>query len=87
MSSWVIESILLVCCCLLHDSYSCPILTCCLLGSVGGTYAQYALSNSSTVFTLPDHISFDQGAAINVPYRTAYIALFRVCSRLTLVLC
>ena len=48
-------------------------------GAVGGTYAQYALSSASTVFSLPEHVSFDQGAAINVPYKTAYIALFRVC--------
>lgn len=45
-------------------------------GSVSGTYAQKALCERSQVFPLPERISFRQGAAIHVPYATAYRALF-----------
>lgn len=41
-----------------------------------GTYAELALCEQSTVHCLPDRISFEQGAAIGVPYGTAYRALF-----------
>ena len=46
-------------------------------GSISGTYAEYALCNANSVHPLPDRISFSQGAAINVPYYTAYRALFQ----------
>jgi len=45
-------------------------------GSLSGTYAQYALCEESAVFPLPAHVSFAQGAAMHVPYATAYRALF-----------
>ena len=45
-------------------------------GSVTGTYAQLALANLSQVHRLPDNVSFAQGAALGVPYATAYYALF-----------
>ena len=47
-----------------------------LAGSVSGTYAEYALCDESQAHSLPDRISFGQGAAIGVPYGVAYRALF-----------
>jgi NADPH2:quinone reductase len=46
-------------------------------GSLTGTYAEYALCESSQVHSLPDKATFSQGAAINTPYATAYRALFQ----------
>lgn len=46
-------------------------------GSISGTYAEYALCNATSVNHLPESISFSQGAAIYVPYYTAYRALFQ----------
>lgn len=45
-------------------------------GAVSGTYAEKALCNESQVHPLPPGISFAQGAAVNIPYATAYRALF-----------
>lgn len=45
-------------------------------GSVSGTYAEYCLCDQATVHPLPENISFAQGAAMGVPYATAYRALF-----------
>jgi NADPH:quinone reductase len=45
--------------------------------SITGTCAEYALCESAQVHPLPDKISFSQGAAVNVPYATAYRALFQ----------
>jgi len=47
-----------------------------IAGSVSGTYAEKALCDVSNVHHLPERTSFAQGAAINVPYATAYQALF-----------
>ena len=44
--------------------------------SLTGTCAEYALCEEAQVHPLPDKISFSQGAAINIPYATAYRALF-----------
>lgn len=44
---------------------------------VSGTYAEYALCQESQVYPIPDHISFEQGAAVYVAYATAYRALFQ----------
>lgn len=44
-------------------------------GSVTGTYAEMALCTEGQVHPLPAHVSFAQGAAMNVPYATAYHAL------------
>jgi NADPH2:quinone reductase len=41
-----------------------------------GTYAEQALCDEATVHPLPEHVSFEQGAAMGVPYGTAYRALF-----------
>jgi NADPH:quinone reductase len=45
-------------------------------GSISGTYAQLALCEERTVFPLPKHVSFAQGAALGIPYGTAYRAVF-----------
>jgi NADPH:quinone reductase len=45
-------------------------------GTLTGTYAEYAVCQSDTVHPLPGNISFAQGAALGVPYPTAYRALF-----------
>jgi NADPH2:quinone reductase len=46
-------------------------------GSITGTYAEYALCNTSQVHPLPANVSFAQGAAIGTPYATAYRGLFQ----------
>jgi NADPH2:quinone reductase len=46
-------------------------------GSITGTYAEFCLSELRQIHPLPDKISFAQGAGINVPYATAYRALFQ----------
>ncbi len=45
-------------------------------GTVSGTYAEKALCAQHQVHPLPEGVSFAQGAAISVPYATAYRALF-----------
>lgn len=47
-----------------------------LAGTLSGAYAELALCDQSQVHTFPEFLSFAQGAAINVPYATAYRALF-----------
>jgi NADPH:quinone reductase len=42
-----------------------------------GAYAEFAVSDDSQVHRLPDGVSFEQGAAIGVPYGTAWRALFQ----------
>jgi NADPH2:quinone reductase len=46
-------------------------------GSVTGTYAEKTVCTEARVFKLPDNASFQQGAALGVPYATAHRALFR----------
>jgi NADPH2:quinone reductase len=46
-------------------------------GALTGTYAEAALCDAATVFPLPDAVSFAQGAALGIPYTTAYRALFQ----------
>lgn len=46
-------------------------------GSLTGVYAELALCEESRVHPLPSHTSFSQGAALGVPYGTAYRALFQ----------
>ena len=45
-------------------------------GSTTGAYAEMSVCDQAQVHPLPDNASFAQGAAINVPYATAYHALF-----------
>ena len=40
-----------------------------------GAYAEFAIVDIDRTYPLPDNISFDQGAAIGIPYATAYSAL------------
>jgi NADPH:quinone reductase-like Zn-dependent oxidoreductase len=46
-----------------------------LAESVSGTYAQYALATAEAVIALPEKLSYSQGAAISVPYKTAFLGL------------
>jgi NADPH2:quinone reductase len=48
-----------------------------LSGSLSGTYAQQALCHQDQLNRLPKGIDFQQGAALYVPYSTAYRALFQ----------
>lgn len=43
-----------------------------------GTYAEECLAPSESVHPLPDHVSFEEGAALGIPYVTAYRALFQL---------
>ncbi len=45
-------------------------------GSLSGTYAELALCTAAQIYALPQRLSFAQGAAIGVPYGTAFRALF-----------
>jgi len=46
------------------------------VSSGGGTYAEYAVCAPTELHRLPDRATFTQGAAIGVPYATAFRALF-----------
>lgn len=43
---------------------------------VSGAYAEFALCQAGKVHALPENTSFEEGAGINIPYATAYRALF-----------
>ena len=45
-------------------------------GANSGTYAEWAVCELAQLQKLAAHVSFSQGAAVNVPYATAYRALF-----------
>ncbi|KAK8768108.1 hypothetical protein V5799_005111, partial [Amblyomma americanum] len=45
------------------------------LGNVHGSYAQYSLLDDTDVWRLPEHVSFEKGAALGIPYFTAYRAI------------
>jgi len=47
------------------------------IGSTLGTYAELTLCRASQAYPLPDNVSFEQGAAVAVPYGTAWRALFQ----------
>jgi len=44
-------------------------------GSVTGTYAEYCLCTPDQIHALPEAVTFEQGAALGIPYATAYHAL------------
>jgi len=44
-------------------------------GSKTGTYARHAICGESQVFSLPESVSFEQGACVGVPCATAYRAV------------
>ncbi len=46
------------------------------VGTLSGAYAELALCDAKRVVPLPDNASFAQGAALTIPYGTAYRALF-----------
>ena len=46
-------------------------------GTVTGAYAELALCTAAQVHRLPTHVTDSQGAAVFVPYATAYRALFQ----------
>lgn len=48
-----------------------------LAGSISGTYAEQVLANVQQIHHLPAALSFAQGAALGIPYATAYRALFQ----------
>jgi NADPH2:quinone reductase len=45
-------------------------------GTITGAYAELALCKAPQVHPLPQRLSYAQGAAVHVPYATAYRALF-----------
>jgi NADPH2:quinone reductase len=45
-------------------------------GTLSGAYAEYCVCEPAQVHPLPANASFAQGAAMNIPYATAYHALF-----------
>lgn len=47
-----------------------------LAGTLSGTYAEQVLCQESQAHPLPQQVSFAQGAAVGIPYATAYRALF-----------
>ena len=47
-------------------------------GTISGAYAELALCKASQVHPLPEQVTFSQGAAVFVPYATAYRALFQL---------
>ena len=47
-----------------------------LSASSAGTYAEYAICAPTQLHRLPPRVSYGQGAALGVPYATAYRALF-----------
>ncbi len=49
-----------------------------LSGTISGAYAEQALCEEYQVHPLPDKLTFAQGAGVNVPYATAYRALFQL---------
>jgi NADPH2:quinone reductase len=46
-------------------------------GTLSGAYAQYALCTAAQVHPLPANVTFAQGAAVGIPYATAYRALLQ----------
>lgn len=46
-------------------------------GSLTGTYAEQVICREDQTHPLPQSVSFEQGAGINIPYATAYRALFQ----------
>ncbi|XP_075688959.1 quinone oxidoreductase [Rhinoderma darwinii] len=45
--------------------------------TITGGYAEFTVASEETVYQLPEKLNFKQGAAISVPYFTAYRALFQ----------
>jgi NADPH:quinone reductase len=45
--------------------------------SESGSYAQYTIAKATDAHRIPDQINFEQAAGLNIPYATAYRALFQ----------
>jgi NADPH2:quinone reductase len=45
-------------------------------GTLTGAYAEQTLCTAAQIHPLPEQVSFAQGAAVSIPYATAYRALF-----------
>jgi NADPH2:quinone reductase len=45
--------------------------------SISGSYAEFTLCKATDVHKIPDNITFEQAAGLNIPYATAYRALFQ----------
>ncbi len=46
-------------------------------GTRTGAYAEKCVATASQVLPLPENVSFEQGAGVNIPYATAYRALLQ----------
>lgn len=46
-------------------------------GRLTGAYAEKVVTSAAELFPIPDNVSFAQGAAMGVPYGTAYYGLFQ----------
>lgn len=46
------------------------------VGTITGAYAEMTLCDAHRLYPLPEKVTFQQGAAITIPYATAYRALF-----------
>ncbi|MBN1493751.1 MAG: NADPH:quinone reductase [Candidatus Omnitrophica bacterium] len=49
-------------------------------GTLSGSYAAEVLCAEHQIYSLPDKVSFEQGAALGIPFTTAYYALFNKAS-------
>lgn len=47
------------------------------LKTISGGYAEYTVASADTVFPLSDKLDFKQGAALGIPYFTAFHSLFQ----------
>jgi len=47
------------------------------VGTITGAYAELTLCDAHRVYPLPENVSFAQGAALTIPYGTAYRGLFQ----------
>ncbi len=46
--------------------------------TVSGGYAEYTIASEDCVYKLPDALDYNQGAAIGIPYFTAYRSLIHM---------
>lgn len=46
--------------------------------AISGSYAEFSTALEEAVFILPEELNFEQGAALGIPYLTAYRALVHI---------
>eukprot|EP01097_Dermamoeba_algensis_P001913 TRINITY_DN1751_c0_g1_i2.p1 TRINITY_DN1751_c0_g1~~TRINITY_DN1751_c0_g1_i2.p1 ORF type:complete len:225 (+),score=43.62 TRINITY_DN1751_c0_g1_i2:46-675(+) len=51
----------------------------CTTSTITGAYAEKTVTNENQLLKLPESLSFEQGAAVGIPYATAYHSLFQKC--------